>query len=185
MAGQTDGPPKRKPWFFDGATGREFTAPETADEMKAAIDRIGFEAEHFPHWVIDDGPFGGLAITLSLIDRDWGKPTTVLAKTGQGDAWIVAEPDPSGFVRVSVDWRGVRVFTAFLDRPYEQYELWPPDAEDEGEAPGYVGKRMSWVGLDVAAWPVLQPLANPYGGLTLREKDQEIVHLPEASAPDR
>lgn len=185
MAGQTDGPPKRKPWFFDGATGREFTAPETADEMKAAIDRIGFEAEHFPHWVIDDGPFGGLAITLSLIDRDWGKPTTLLAETGQGDAWIVAEPDPSGFVRVSVDWRGVRVFTAFLDRPYEQYELWPPDAEGEGEAPGYVGKRMSWVGLDAAAWPVLAPLANPYGGLTLREKDQEIVHLPEAAPPDR
>ncbi|SFZ84182.1 hypothetical protein SAMN02983003_1864 [Devosia enhydra] len=185
MAGQTDGPPKRKPWFFDGATGREFTAPNTGDEMKAAIDRIGFEAEHFPDWVIDDGPYGGLAITLSLIDRDWSKPTVLLAKTEHGEARIVAEADPSGFVRISVDWQGGPVLTAFLDRPYEQYELWPPHAEGDCEAPGHVGKRLSWVGFDAAAWPVLKPLANPYGGLTLREKDQEIVHLPDAAAPDR
>ena len=48
----------------------------------------------------------------------------------------------------------VEVFRGYVERPYEQYEIWPPHAGlADGEAPGRIGKRTTWVSFAAASWP--------------------------------
>lgn len=176
---QVDLPPKRKPWFFDSATGREYTYPDTSDEMAATIANFAFEAEHWPDWRIEGGPFSRLAIKLKVIEHSYGGRAVITASTGSGDAIIRAEPHSSGWIRVNVDWQGRRVFTAWIDHEYEQYALWPSGADPSkgDEEPGRISKKHSWVGLDTSVWPVLAPLADEYEAVTFCERDQEFVYV--------
>lgn len=171
-----DRPPKRAPWFFDFMSGKEFTYPDTADEMAGVIDRIGFEAETWPDWRIEGGPYADTPIRLAVIERTYGKRCVIRAATDFGEAIFTAEPDPSGWIRITVTWQGETVFRAYLDHVYEQYGFWPPGAEpgQHDEEPGRFGKKMSWLALDTAVWPVTAPLAAEDGGLTLCERDQEF-----------
>jgi hypothetical protein len=178
-----NGPPKRAPFFFDFMSGKEHTFPDTAGEMAATIERIASEARHFTEWKIDDGPLAGLPISLNVIEYSYGQRAVIRAETSHGAAILSIAPDPSGWVRIDASWNGVDAFTCYLDHGYEQYGFWPPGATPapHEEEPGRFGKKLAWVGLDTAKWPVLAPLANEFGGLTLCEKDQQIIVLPETS----
>lgn len=175
-----DLPPKRKPWFFDSATGREFTYPDTSDEMAATIGDFAFEAQHWPDWRIEGGPLSNLPITLKVIEHRHGVRAVITASTAYGHAVIRAEPHSSGWIRIDVDWQGRRVFAAWLDHEYEQYALWPSGADPSpgDEGPGRIGKKRSWVGLDTSVWSVLAPLADEHGAVTFCERDQEFAYVP-------
>jgi len=84
---------------------------------------------------------GGLEITLTSVASGW---LGVTARTGEREE-----------------------FRAWLDRPYEEFEHWPPHAHipprRTTEAPGRIGKRLNWINLSAEAWPRLAPLANPSG----------------------
>ena len=43
-------------------------------------------------------------------------------------------------------------FRFFIERVYEDWEVWPPQASAEGDSPGTVGAKLHWVSLDVSAW---------------------------------
>lgn len=63
----------------------------------------------------------------------------------------------AGWVRVPVTLGGEEVFRGWLDRPYEEYHLWPDAAaaSPHEDPPGRGGKRRNRVSLSAAAWPGL------------------------------
>lgn len=82
------------------------------------------------------------------------------------------EAHPSNWVRADVIVGGETVFTGFLDRVWEQFDIiWPPGADGNDEAPARIGKRMDWAGVDIAAWPLLAPIAAEGGVLVDRDGD--------------
>lgn len=46
----------------------------------------------------------------------------------------------------------------FVERSYEDWEVWPAGSAAEGDSPGSISRRMHWVQLDPAAWPILEKL---------------------------
>ena len=66
---------------------------------------------------------------------------------------------PSDWVKIELFLGGLRVFVAYLDRPWEEFALWPSGATKTREAPGHIGKRQNWLTLDAGAWPTFERLA--------------------------
>ena len=83
---------------------------------------------------------------------------------------IVFAPDSSNWVKVEVFVGPFRVFLAFFDRVWEEFDLWPSGASGDGEAPGRVGKRMNRASLSAASWPQRRQVS---------EEDYFAVELPE------
>jgi hypothetical protein len=81
------------------------------------------------------------------------------------------QADPSNWVRADVFVEGTPVFTGFFDRVYEEFDIWPPGASGEGEAPARIGKRMNWVGLSIEPWPRLAAIASE-GGVIIHEGEE-------------
>jgi hypothetical protein len=63
-------------------------------------------------------------------------------------------------LRIEAMRGGASIFRAYLDRPYQEFELWPAGAAKSDDSPGRMGKRRNWLSLDVEAWPALAPLAD-------------------------
>jgi len=162
--------PKHAPWFCDAIGGTETTAPHTALEMGFAIDALASMAKTFPDWIIDWDEVPQPTVKLSILAHVPSQFLEIRAESTLGDCGIIARPDPSGWVRITAWVAGNAVLEAYLDRPYEQYALWPPGADADPQvvdAPGSMSKRLWWLSLDSAAWPVLKPLA-PQGRLNAK-----------------
>jgi hypothetical protein len=71
---------------------------------------------------------------------------------------------------------GREVFRAWVDRPYDEYDLWPDceavPARRDVDAPGHIGKRRNWINLSTSAWPQLARFANVFGVVALSEADE-------------
>lgn len=156
-------PPQRKPYFCDAIAGTEVTFPATGDDMGWTIDRLAATARNFPDWQLDCDDRPQHAVRLQLIEEvQYGLVRIGFACNGI-EGSITARPDAtSGFVLITVEIAGVERFSAYLDRPYEEYDLFPPgDASAQGsEAPGRMSKHLWWVSLSAKAWPMLQPLTG-------------------------
>jgi hypothetical protein len=127
---------------------------------------LRFLIDHFrsavllePIWMIEGHD---TSVHLSLISYE---PMTmdVGFKAGAHEGVITFTADPSNWLRIEAVINSATVFLAYLDRPYEEHELWPADATKTPEGPGRMGKRRNWVSLDTEAWPVLKPLAGEGG----------------------
>jgi hypothetical protein len=67
---------------------------------------------------------------------------------------LVARSD--GWVECVVSVDGLEVLHFFLERPYEEFEFFPPGHSGEAppmEAPGRMGKRLTWAQLRAGEWP--------------------------------
>lgn len=157
-------PPNRKPWFFDSTgAGGEFTYPDTGPEMAWLIDRLAVTAKAFPLWRTDNDEVPPQDISVAI--EDYQPDTLLRVRFSSGDlsGLILAQPDPaSGFVVITAMLDGREVFRAYMDHPWEEFELFPPgDATAPAdEAPGRMSKKLWWVSLSVAAWPMLAPLSS-------------------------
>jgi hypothetical protein len=55
---------------------------------------------------------------------------------------------------------------AWIEQPYEEFELWPDGADGvvgnavDDDPPGRIGKRINWLQIDVRRWPGLQTDGN-------------------------
>jgi hypothetical protein len=145
-------PPKRKPWFGDSAgTTREFTFPDTGEEMGWIIDRL------------DNDGRPNLDVRLSVLDYEQYTQARIGFSCGGVKGAITARPDPaSGFVLVVAEIGGEEAFRAYMDHPWEEFDLFPPGDEtpQREEAPGRMSKHLWWVSLSARAWPVLKPLTG-------------------------
>lgn len=177
----SDAPPSWPPFYFSGGWfrlgsdepqfrikgkyGFEFLSTGEGDEPALAApvyaEELARQIASEPQWLatggwdIKPGPAGraGAVHTTPFVARH---PASGRALEGR----IALTPDPSHWVKIEVFLGAFRVFVAYLDKPWEEYELWPSGAvEKTDEAPGRVGKRRNWVNLSTIAWPVLERFA--------------------------
>jgi hypothetical protein len=164
----SDTPPVTPPYFCDLALSRP-DGEDPAEASRFIVDNIANVPELSPLWRLEDGP----AFTLRLLDHE-RSCRTVLAIAEIGLS-IVLETHVSGYVRVTARRNGEDLLRAWLDRPYEEYDLWPSGAifpeRRTYDAPGRIGKRLSWIVLDTRVWPALSPLANDVGFIQARVED--------------
>ena len=69
---------------------------------------------------------------------------------------LVLTARTDGWVEGAVSVNGRNVLQFFLDRPYEEFEFFPPGHSGQASAvepPGRIGKRLTWAQLRAADWP--------------------------------
>jgi hypothetical protein len=142
--------------------------PHLAAPVYAAELAQAFASE--PLWLASEGwqispagpPTASLPARVAFVGRKVGAHV---------DGEVVLSADPSGWVKVEIYLGHFRVFIAFLDRVWEEFDLWPSGAADfSGDEPGRIGKRKNWVNLSVKAWPQLGRLTGD---------DYFSINLPE------
>ncbi len=158
--------PKARPSFCEPIYGWETSGPDTGELVGWLIDNLAGDVESWPDRLVEGEP--GLPARLALLSHESGRSVAAGFSAGGARGEIRAEADASGWVRVTARTEGGAVFRAWLDRPFEEYHLWPDDAafSVHDEPPGRMGKRRDWISLSAAAWPVLSPLA-PQGWVTI------------------
>lgn len=165
-----DGPPKTPPYFADLWGGRD-AGLDPHEASRFAIDDFAAVPELLPVWVLDDEARGLPQFTLLCARHEPGR----VAELQSGGLTIRFATDPSGYVRVTARLHSETLLTAYIDQPYEDYDLWPPGAAfpelRTADAPGRIGKRRSWVVLDTRTWPTLAPYANDAGYVMLRDRE--------------
>lgn len=50
--------------------------------------------------------------------------------------------------------------TIYMERAYEEWDLWPAGSDGRGDAPGRLGKRLNWAQLELKDWPDLAMLGS-------------------------
>ncbi len=155
--------PTRAPHYWDYGTSEDGYPP--AEGGPWCIDGIVAEAETFQDWMVEGQD---LPITVRPIAR--------YEKTGAGkigfrargiEGEITLSMDPSGWILALAHVGGREVFRGYIDRPWEEYEIWPAGAtprRDE-EGPGRMGKKRSWMALSPEAWPQLRSITNGLNAL--------------------
>ncbi len=150
--------PTRPPLYIDAIAGQEPLPPGEA--VPWLVGNLVSAAQLFPQWVIED-----LTIPLHLQPNGG----SIIGFTAGGVSGTIAfAQDSSDWLLAVAEIEGRELFRGYIERAYEEYDIWPPDAgAAEGEAPGRIGKHASWISLDARAWPTLSPLA-PQGWFNTR-----------------
>lgn len=127
------------------------------------IDDFAEMPRYFPDWLVDEA---GIEVRIHLMSREQGRHAEI-GFVAAGRAGVVRfAQDPSGWLKLTAEFEGRLVFTGYLDHPYENCEIWPEGATVDrkaSDAPGQVGKRKTWIGLDSRVWPALEPLCREPG----------------------
>ena len=166
------GPPQTPPHYFD------YTEPDGPqnDPLPAAawlLDSLVHAAIADPRWIVDDD--SGPTVNLVVTEHQPGQGGTIAITSGPVALSLHLAVDPSGYVRATVELAGAQIWRGYIDRPYEELDIWPPDAVFPAlrtqEAPGRIGKRLTWLVLDSRPWPALAPIVNDKGFLLARVPD--------------
>lgn len=156
--------PSTPPNWFDAAT------------AAYALDTIAASLRHDPHWIIETAE--NRPATFSILSHAPGRALAATLDYEGHTFTLHLAPHPTGWLEITATHNGTKIFEAFLDRPYEEYELWPPAGLREGEAPGRIGKRRTWVTLQAAAWPHLAPFANADGIVSATDAETHLHNPP-------
>lgn len=166
--------PVRPPSFFNSLTGREVEPPDSLREPGFLLDDLAGDVKAWPNWLLDDD--SQLPIELRLIEHVREQRVVIGFEAGGVAGTINGTPDASGYLRIVVHVGGEAYLTLFVERVWEEFELWPPGATaaiDE-ESPGHLGKHRSWVSISTRGWPVLAAIANSHGWLNLLQHEQPV-----------
>lgn len=155
----TDSPPLFAPEFFDFVTAGQESPAQALTSFALALD-TAVTVE--PDWIIESA--GNRPVRLTLIDG-WLDGVRVGFESLDVRGEFALAAYPSGWVVVTAKIDGREVFSAFAERIWEEFELYPAGcprrpAGKDAEAPGRLGKRMRWMVLSAEAWPQLAPLAE-------------------------
>lgn len=164
--------PKTPPHYWDLLTG----ADESMNPLEAVrwvLADLATVPARYPRWLLDDD--SGREFTLQVLADGPGDELRLGLSAEGLSVDISCSRDASGYVRLVARVAGREVFVGYLDRPFEEYDIWPPGAafapRRTEEAPGRIGKRMSWIVLDSRAWPEIAPLANSAGFVLARAEE--------------
>lgn len=167
--------PVRPPIFFDLLSGTDRPPSEVSEEAGYLLDDLVWDVRRWPSWLIDDD--GGRRVALSVIAHEARRRAVISFSAGAGRGRIVATPDATGYLRfeVAMEDAGAVVLVAYVERVWEEYDLWPPGAVAAfgEEPPGRMGKHRNWVSMAVDAWPVLAEVTGGIGRLNLLCLDEE------------
>jgi len=144
-----------QPRYFDLATGDCHPPAEAAAQAAHLVDLLAIAATVNPVWRLGDS-VADPVIHLALAERGPGRAAIALVAGALG-ATLSLRVDERGFVVAEVEAGGACLFSAAVDRPYEDLELRadPSQLLDPADPPGSMGKRLDWISLSVAHWPVL------------------------------
>lgn len=164
--------PARKPHYWDHGTSEEGYAPEQGGAW--LIDDFVSIAKYFPDWIAEED---GLAIRIEPLARyeDGGVGRIGFSCNGVSGE-IALTLDPSGWVLAVATIADPEVFRGYVDRPWEQCEIWPPGREPVGdeEAPGRIGKKQTYVSLSDTEWPQLVGLTKGLGRIIFEVDEAKL-----------
>jgi len=164
--------PARPPSFFNALSGADTPYPDVLREAGFLLDDLAGDVKMWPYWLLDDD--SQRRIMLTLVEHV-AEQRAVIGFAVDGIAGtITATPDPSGYLRIVVEVDGAVFLTTYVERIWEEYELWPPGAVAafDVESPGRMGKHRSWVSIAAAGWPALAAIANSNGWLNLMQLEE-------------
>jgi hypothetical protein len=145
----TGGPPPRPPVWANIEQG---WTNDPAGEARFAVESVCFAARLPPDWTFEGQPLRIDAVTSSpgtaSIEGTCAGSAFRLDLTARDDGWV------EGLLVVAT----VAVLRFFLERPWEEYEFYPPGHDgvcEPYESPGRLGKKLSWGQIHASAWPAL------------------------------
>lgn len=164
--------PARTPRFFNALIGAHTPYPDALREPGFLLDDLAGDVKIWPHWLLDDN--SQRRITLTLVEHVPEQRAVIAFAVDGISGTITATPDPSAYLRIVAEVDGTVYLTTYVERIWEEYELWPPDAMATFgvESPGRMGKHRSWASISAAGWPALAGIANSSGWLNLMQVEE-------------
>jgi hypothetical protein len=157
-------PPGWKPSYHEAIYGRE--APDPLAEARYIIDDMVSKVNRFPDWTLDDT---GIAVTLS------GEPGRIRFTAGEISGEVALDIE-DGWIRAIATVGGAEVFRGYVERHWEEYEVWPAGATDvKAEEPGRLGKWLMWASLNSLAWPGIKAVANDGGWVNVQHDEAAMI----------
>lgn len=155
------GPPARLPFHFEPVWGEDHvvTPSETFGTMAGRL-----ETSLKPGGVWRVGPW-----RFELVDLPRAAPDRLDAafRAWRDDASGHSVPvslaisvHPSGWIEAAVNVGGGAPFLFYVERVYEEFDIWPAGSGCSVEETGRMGKRCSWVQLKAGEWPELAALVE-------------------------
>jgi hypothetical protein len=150
--------PAKAPYYWDFGTSEEGYPPAYGGPWY--IDSMVGDAAVFEDWKIEGDGSPVVVWPITKYEETGTGKIGFGAKGVQGE--IALTMDPSGWILAVATIAGKEVFRGFIDRPWEQYDIWPVGATPERneEGPGRIGKKRAWVALSTEAWPQLLSYAG-------------------------
>ncbi len=151
-------PPRRPPTYAQQIGGDDCFLDPTAmlDEL-AGLLTISLEVDRFlavADWKIRVSTIG---------QRSSGQPLSVDFKASrknvEHDATLRLSVHPSGWIEARITV-GALSRHVFVERIYEEFELWPPGSPCTDTDSGRMGKRCTWIQLEAQHWPDMALLAE-------------------------
>lgn len=128
--------------------------PETAFQVFAA--GLEFELSESGIW-----EFGSVQIVCNtVISQDRLLQAEFAPRHGGDMVRLKISLETGGWIRAVISAASFE-YRFYIERVYEEWDVWPPCSSGHGDAPGRIGKRLSWAQVETAAWPGLQ---TPDGG---------------------
>lgn len=117
--------------------------------------------------------FKGSAAGRAWIDREDAAGARISFVSDKGDGYVDLTAHDSDWVKIEVFVAGAPVFRAWAEEVWEEKEFWP-DASDgvtppDGDAPGRISKRGSWLNIRCAFFPGVPDDGTGYWSLELPE----------------
>lgn len=174
--------PTRSAYYWDHGTTEAGEPPEQGGPW--LIDSLVWTARYFPDWMMEGQDLAISVRDLAEYEKTGAGRIGFSARGVAGE--IVLTMDPSGWILVVASIGSDEVFRGYLDRPWEQLEIWPVGATPgpQDEAPGRIGKRQTWLGLAVTDWPRLRPLAGGLEAVMFEVDEEKLRTLMNPPAGD-
>lgn len=148
-------PPSRKPIFADPLLGDEaYLLPETAFQIFA--DMLEFELAETGIWELGSVQF----VCNSVVAQSLLLEAEFAPLHGGATVQLSVSLEPEGWIKAVIS-AAPGEYAFYIERTYEEWDVWPTLSSGRGDAPGRIGKRLSWAQIEVAAWPGLH---SPDGG---------------------
>ncbi len=167
--------PTRPPSFFNTMTGADTPYPDSLREPRFLIDALAGDVRYWPDWLLDDD--SQRPIRLAVAEHLPEQKLVITFTVDKLSGTLTATPDPSGFLHVVVAVGGAEFLTGYVERIWEEHEIWPPGAVAAvgEESPGHLGKHRSWVSISASGWPQLAAITNDHGWLNVRQFEPEAT----------
>lgn len=157
------GPPARQPIYSEPLLGDDaFLEPEQA--LKLFCHQLKGQLEITGQWSVSRHE----VTCIEVILRDRTLEARFLDKAGRNPILMGVTLEANWICIVLSHAAATHEF--FVERVYEEWEVWPSGSLGKGEAPGRIGKRMQWAQLELASWPALAVLAEN-GLVTIEASD--------------
>jgi hypothetical protein len=144
------GPPPRPPVWVNIEDG---WSNDPAGEARFAVETICSAATLPPGWAFEGRPLivtaADLAGDAAVVTGTCAGATFRLELTARADGWVEGRLIVAGIERLHL----------FLERPWEEYEFYPPGHSglcEPYESPGRLGKKLSWGQIRAEDWPSLE-----------------------------